>query len=1114
MIVVEAPPASPFKGLAAFEDSELDALFFFGRERERAVLVANMLAARLTVLYGESGVGKSSLLAAGVVRELRSLAPGAAVALRDTWSGATDDVLEDVRGSDEGYLILDQFEEYFLYHGKDDGPGTLLHDLPELIFESRVNVLVSIREDALARLDVFKARIPSVFGNQVRLEHLDRAAACSAIVSPIARWNELSGERVEIEPALVESVLDEMSPDRDRVEAPYLQLVLERIWNAERADESQLLQLATFRRLGGAETIVRDHLLLALDGLALDDQDVAASMFEHLVTPSGGKIAQSAPDLAEYARVPEDGLRRVLAKLTRERIVHSVDGSDRFEIFHDVLAEPIREWRLRRRVEQERLASLRRQRRLYALVAIALLALAIVAGLAVWAFSERGKAQGQARHAQARELEALALQRLAVDPHESVRLALAAARREPGPAAEAVLRQTLIADRLRLTRHTDGPVRAVAVSLRGDLIAAAVAPGSVLLLNAHNRRLVRALGPRGHVTEVAFGPDGRTVVTASPTGVARVWDVSTGRPVKIPPAVAARTPDGGLTVVPVAGRLRQAMPHVRSVSVSPKGDRIAAAVSQPDGRVRPWIFARDGRLLRVLPMRGIKDLTFSPDGRLLAIAAEHARTALWDARSGKLVRRFREEATSGAGVVAFSPNGRFLASGGEDSGVRIWTVATGERTYFLFGHTNPVLKVAWSPDGRVVASASLDGTVRLWRVHGIVGAGSLAATLAGNGGPVRTLAFAPSSAVLVTGGDGRTVRVWDARPDQQLALLGRAPGAAVAALWAGKTIVGGWSSGVVKTFDAATRRVTHVLERGRDRSVRTLAASADASVIAAAGGQGGIDVWNGRIGAQLSNDPDPAPVLTVAVAPRGDLVAGGDDRGVVRVFRASDGTLLWSRRQVGPVRALAFSPDGARLASAGSDGTIVRSSRAGSRPLRLPSPGGDVKVEFSSDGSLLATAGVDGNGRLWFPETGNLYRAMRAHKRSLTDIDFSQDGQIVATAGSDSDGRIWSVPKGTAHVLQRVAFGPLRSIALDASGQWVVAAAGPISAIVWSTASGQQLFYLRGHTGRMTDVSFSPQGATILSASQDGTLRTYVCEVCVDLSGLVHIAESRLAKAR
>ena len=186
MSTIAAPPASPFKGLAALEDSELDALFFFGRERERAVLVANLLAARLTVLYGESGVGKSSLLGAGVVRELRALAPDAVVALRDSWSGSVVEALDEVRGAEEAYLVLDQFEEYFLYHGDDDS-GALLHDLPELLGDTRVNVLVSVREDSLARLDAFKARIPSVFGNQVRLEHLDREAARSAILGPIAR---------------------------------------------------------------------------------------------------------------------------------------------------------------------------------------------------------------------------------------------------------------------------------------------------------------------------------------------------------------------------------------------------------------------------------------------------------------------------------------------------------------------------------------------------------------------------------------------------------------------------------------------------------------------------------------------------------------------------------------------------------------------------------------------------------------------------------------------------------------------------------------------------------------------------------------------------------------
>ena len=70
-------PPTPFKGLARFGDSELDERFFFGRERETEVVAANLMASRLTVLYGPSGVGKSSLLRAGVARRLRALVPAA-----------------------------------------------------------------------------------------------------------------------------------------------------------------------------------------------------------------------------------------------------------------------------------------------------------------------------------------------------------------------------------------------------------------------------------------------------------------------------------------------------------------------------------------------------------------------------------------------------------------------------------------------------------------------------------------------------------------------------------------------------------------------------------------------------------------------------------------------------------------------------------------------------------------------------------------------------------------------------------------------------------------------------------------------------------------------------
>src|SRR5436309_4999968 len=85
MSAVAAPP-SPFRGLSPFDDSELDALLFFGREREIEVIVANLMASRLTVLYGASGVGKTSLLRAAVAHSLRDV-PDSAVVVFSSWAG-------------------------------------------------------------------------------------------------------------------------------------------------------------------------------------------------------------------------------------------------------------------------------------------------------------------------------------------------------------------------------------------------------------------------------------------------------------------------------------------------------------------------------------------------------------------------------------------------------------------------------------------------------------------------------------------------------------------------------------------------------------------------------------------------------------------------------------------------------------------------------------------------------------------------------------------------------------------------------------------------------------------------------------------------------------------
>jgi len=225
--------------------------------------------------------------------------------------------------------------------------------------------------------------------------------------------------------------------------------------------------------------------------------------------------------------------------------------------------------------------------------------------------------------------------------------------------------------------------------------------------------------------------------------------------------------------------------------------------------------------------------------------------------------------------------------------------------------------------------------VLLWRLQGLVGAGSLAATLAGSRGPVRALAFTPGGTELVTGGDDATVRVWDARPDQQLDLLGRAPGAALAARWTGGTIVGLWHS-VVKTYDARTRRVTHVLHGEPGTKFTSLGVSSDGSVVAAGGADGTTTVWDGRTGDRVAALAGPTAVSALAVSPRGDLVASGDARGTVRVWRGK--RLLWSAQQAGPVAAVAFSPGGDRLVTSGRRGAVVWSA-AGGRRLHDPLTG-------------------------------------------------------------------------------------------------------------------------------------------------------------------------------
>jgi len=429
---------SPFRGLEPFGDSDADGALFAGRDAEIELVVANLRAARLTILYGPSGVGKSSLLHAGAVRRIRAQASAAAatrapaptILLHDEWSGdpggalarqidvsagieadepplALDEAIERWGERRRGVLLLifDQFEEYLRLHPEGQ-PDTLDKLLPEVVdrLDLRVHVLISLRDDALSELDRFEGRMPHLFDNYLRLPQMSTAAAREAIEKPIAHVNAAreAADRapIEVEAELVDDVLAQLrdpqlssiDPDAasgpaataDVVEPAFLQLVMQRLWNADAQCDPPVLRRSTLATLGGAAAIVRGHLDGAMSSLTAAQRDVAADVFGFLVTPSGAKIRYSADDLGSYAKRRPDEVAGVMNTLSHPalRIIRRVPspsgdpGGQGFEIFHDVLAGAIRGWA--QRMRSARLE--RRNTRLAAAVAtLAAIAIALLA---------------------------------------------------------------------------------------------------------------------------------------------------------------------------------------------------------------------------------------------------------------------------------------------------------------------------------------------------------------------------------------------------------------------------------------------------------------------------------------------------------------------------------------------------------------------------------------------------------------------------------------------------------------------------------------------------------------------------------------------------------------
>lgn len=1124
-------PNEPFRHLAWFtrEDAEI----FFGRNYQIRQLydrITEPSGAPIVLLYGQTGVGKSSLLDAGLTPRMESthdilyLRRNQELGLLETAKHGIGLCNEENNSLSSAWrareaqtgkplaLIVDQVEEVFTRPTLDSKDE--LEDFLEALQEAfskpqerpRGKLILGFRKEWESEIEQ-QLRAYKLPHAKVFLQPLDRQGIIQAVtgVTNSPRLKRHFG--LVIEEGLAEVISDDLSADADSPLAPTLQILLTKMWAEAkgRSNANPLFERALYEELKRQGVLLGDFLDQQLAKLEAARSDLVVSglaldVLGFHTTQLGTAEQRTAKEIEQEYRHCKEAVTFLVQKLKDLYLLAELPDDDRNAIAanstrlaHDTLAPLVRarldnsvsDGQRARRILENRSQEWRNNEHGAPLDGHDLTVVEQgAAGMRAWTSDEERLIQVSRKK---RDQSQLRNRLLRVAGVTAIVLILIGAgvvwwqyRQAKASERRSISRQLAMSATSQL--QTD-PELSLLLAMQAMNQADTSEAQDALrraLVESHLRTTLR--GHKSEIHSARFSPDARLVVTASKDQTARVWETNTGK-----------------TVADLKGHTGL----IFSAEFSRDGSLLVTA--SEDGTAKLW---QTSTWTSVRELRGksgrVLGATFSPDGNFVITTDSEATARVWDTHNGNSVKVL--SLPSSVGGAEFSSDGKMLATFGDV--VTVWDTSTWRQLAEFHGPTDKGSEEngSFSPDGKYIVSAQGnrgDHIARIWEISTkrIVG------ELKGHTGEIFTTRFSPDGKFIVTASGDKSARVWETQTWQNVgALLGHSDLVFDAEFSRDSRLI------VTASKDATARVWSNTMGelqtdlRGHTAVVNSAAFSPDGKLIVTASDDKTARVWKADMGglvAELKGHTDK--VVSAELSRDGGLIVTASNDRTARVWQTSTGkSLAELTGHSGVVRRAVFSPDSKLVVTASADSTArVWEASSGKNVATLKHPSMDPNdpsevhsAVFSPDGKFIVTTS-EFSAWVWNTGSGELISQLTpsAHATEggggVTIAEFSPDSKQIVIADEVGNVEIRGIKAESTAILLKGHTQYITKVAFSPDGKFIITASGDATTRVWEVNTGKTVLVLQGAGSEVFDAEFSPNGKFIVTGDQDNTARIW-----------------------